>query len=111
MKIVFRPEDVSLSRGEFVRGQTRLGKALIEEIAFVGAYERVRLRMEVGGAEECKTDETPFYLTTQTPERQSTKSIIATRPKPEASATRLHVGERVVVALTSFTVLPSKGAS
>ena len=55
--------------------------------------------MEVGGAEECKTDETPYFLTTQTPERQSTKSIIATRPKPEASATRLHVGERVVVAL------------
>ncbi len=111
VKIVFRPEDVSLSRdrGDLVRGPSRLGKALIEEIAFVGAYERVRLRMEV--AEECKTDETPYYLTTQPPERQSTKSIIATRPKPEASATRLHVGERVVVALTSFTVLPSKGAS
>ena len=111
VKIVFRPEDVSLSRGELVRGQGRLGKAIIEEIAFVGAYERVRLQMEVGGADECKTDETPYYLTTQPPERQSTKSIIATRPKPEASATRLHVGERVVVALTSFSVLPSKGAN
>ncbi|HEV8429471.1 MAG TPA: ABC transporter ATP-binding protein [Pyrinomonadaceae bacterium] len=107
VKIVFRPEDVSLSRGDFLRsGLARLGTALIEEIAFVGAYERLRLRMEVGGAEECKTDETPYFLTTQTPERQSAKSIIATRPKPEASATRLHVGERVVVALTSFTVLP-----
>ena len=111
VKIIFRPEDVSLNRGELVRGQSRIGKALIEEIAFVGAYERLRLRMEVGGAEECKTDETPYYLTTQPPERQSTKSIIATRPKPEASATRLQVGELVVVALTSFTVLPSKGAS
>ena len=111
VKIIFRPEDVSLNRGELVRGQSRLGKALIEEVAFVGAYERVRLRMDIGGAEECKTDESPYYLTTETPERQTTKSIIATRPKPEASATRLHVGERVVVALTSFTVLPSKGAS
>jgi hypothetical protein len=89
-------------------GQSRLGKAIIEEVAFVGAYERVRLKMEVGSAEECKTDETPYYLTTETPEKRSTKSIIATRPKPEASATRLHVGERVVLALTSFTVLPSK---
>lgn len=111
VKIVFRPEDVSLNRGELVRGQSRLGTALIEEVAFVGAYERVRFQMEVGGAEECNTDETPYYLTTQPPERQSAKSIIATRPKPEASATRLHVGERVAVALTSFTVLPSKGAS
>jgi ABC-type Fe3+/spermidine/putrescine transport system ATPase subunit len=106
VKIVFRPEDVSLHRGDLLRpGHARLATALIEEVAFVGAYERLRLRMEVG-PEECKTDDTPYYLTTETPERQSTKSIIATRPKPEASATRLHVGERVVLALTSFTVLP-----
>lgn len=112
VKIVFRPEDVSLNRGELVRpGLSRIGKAIIEEVAFVGAYERVRLQMEVGGADECNTDDAKYLLTTQPPERQSTKSIIATRPKPEASATRLHVGERVVVALTSFTVLPSKGAS
>ncbi len=106
VKIVFRPEDVSLNRGDFPRpGHARLTNALIEEIAFVGAYERVRLRIEAGG-EECRTDETPYYLTTETPDRQPTKSIIATRPKPEASTTRFHVGERVVVALTSFTVLP-----
>jgi ABC-type Fe3+/spermidine/putrescine transport system ATPase subunit len=109
VKIVFRPEDVSLNRGDLLRpGQARLAIARVEEIAFVGAYERLRLRMEVGNAEECKTDETPYYLTTQTPERQSTKAIIATRPKPEASATRLQVGERVVVALTSFSVLRAK---
>lgn len=107
VKIVFRPEDVSLSRGDFLRsGHYRLSSALIEEIAFVGAYERLRLRLESG--EECKTDETPYYLTTETPDRKPSKSIIATRPKPEASSTRLQVGERVVVALTSFTVLPQK---
>ena len=110
VKIVFRPEDVSLNRGDFMRpGHARLASALIEEIAFVGAYERLRLRMEAG-PEECKTDETPFYLTTETPDRKPSKSIIATRPKPEASATRLQVGERVVVALTSFTVLPPQGS-
>jgi ABC-type Fe3+/spermidine/putrescine transport system ATPase subunit len=110
VKIVFRPEDVLLHRGELVRAEhARLSSARIEEIAFVGAYERVRLRMEAG-PEECKTDETPFYLTTETPERHSAKSIIATRPKPEASTTRLQVGERVTVALTSFTVLPPQRA-
>ena len=87
-------------------GHSRISSAVIEEITFVGAYERVRLRLERAGAEECRTDDTPYYLTTETPDRQVTKSIIATRPKPEASATRLQVGERVVVALTSFTVLP-----
>src|SRR5262249_32618498 len=103
VKIVFRPEDVSLNRGDFLRpGHSRLGSARIQEITFVGAYERLRLRMDLG-PEECRADETPYYLTTQPPENQTSKAIIATRPKPEASATRLHRGERVVVALTSFT--------
>ena len=109
VKIVFRPEDVSFNRGDFLRpGHARLASAVIEEITFVGAYERLRLRIQ--SAEECKTEETPYYLTTETPDRKPSKSIIATRPKPEASATRLHVGERVVLALTSFTVLASQGA-
>jgi ABC-type Fe3+/spermidine/putrescine transport system ATPase subunit len=108
VKIIFRPEDVSLSRGDFPRsGPAKLANGLIEEISFVGAYERLRIRLELGG-EECRADSTPYYLTTETPERQPSKSIIATRPKPEASSTRLHVGEKVAVALTSFTVLPQK---
>jgi len=111
VKIVFRPEDVSLTRGDLPRsGPARLASGRIEEVAFVGAYERLRIRLDMG-AEECKTDETPYYLTTETPERSSTKSIIATRPKPEASATRLQVGEKVTVALTSFTVLPQRSTN
>ena len=107
VKIVFRPEDISLSRGDFLRpGHAKIGNGIIDEIAFVGAYERVRLRLDRSSHEECKTDDSPYYLTTETPDRPTHKAIIATRPKPEASATRLHIGERVVVALTSFTVLP-----
>jgi ABC-type Fe3+/spermidine/putrescine transport system ATPase subunit len=106
VKIVFRPEDVSLSRNDFLRpGYARLSTAIIDEVTFIGAYERLRLRLERAAGEECKTLESPYYLTTETPDREPTKWIIATRPKPEASTTRLHVGERVVVALTSFTVL------
>ena len=109
VKIIFRPEDISLNRNDFLRpGQHRISAARIEEITFVGAFERLRLNLERNNSEECKVDDTPFYLTTETPDRKTTKSIIATRPKPEAAATRLHVGERVVVALTSFTVLPPK---
>src|SRR5262249_20393932 len=110
VKIVFRPEDVSLSRGDLPRSShARLASARIEEITFVGAYERLRLRLDKGGAEECKTDETAYPLTTETPGRKPSKPIIATHPKPEASATRLYVGEKFSVALTSFTALPQKG--
>ncbi|HEV8371022.1 MAG TPA: ABC transporter ATP-binding protein [Pyrinomonadaceae bacterium] len=108
VKIVFRPEDVALSKTEFVRPEHhKLCTALVEEISFVGAYERVRLQLEKGGRDECAVDDASFYLTTDTPESQSAKkSIIATRPKPEASATKLSIGERVVIAITYFTVLP-----
>jgi ABC-type Fe3+/spermidine/putrescine transport system ATPase subunit len=105
VKIVFRPEDVTLSRSDLLRADLyRISTATIAEITFVGAYERIRLHLHLTG-DECRTDDSPYYLTTETPERPQTKSIIATRPKPEAAATRLNVGERVVVAINSFTVL------
>ena len=109
VKIVFRPEDVALSKTDFVRpGQHRIGTAAIEEISFVGAYERLRLQLDQKGREDSRIDDDSFYLTSETPESHQVKSIIATRPKPEASATKLRIGERVVVAITSFTVLPQK---
>jgi ABC-type Fe3+/spermidine/putrescine transport system ATPase subunit len=84
VKIVFRPEDVVLSRRDLLLpGQTKISPALIEEIIFVGAFERIRLRLERNGGE----------------------TIMATRLKPDSSGTRLHVGDRVTVAITSFTVL------
>lgn len=108
VKIVFRPEDVVLSKGDIPRSAaSRISAARIEEISFVGAYERVRLRLD-RGIEECRTDDTPYYLTTDTPESQSTKAVIATRPKPDAAATRLQVGDRVMLGISSFTVLASK---
>jgi ABC-type Fe3+/spermidine/putrescine transport system ATPase subunit len=111
VKIVFRPEDVVLSPSDLLRpGLTKIASARIEEIIFVGAFERIRLRLDLAG-EECRRDETPYFLTTETPERQTSKSIVATRPKPEATATRLQAGDRVTVAITSFHVLePRKPA-
>jgi ABC-type Fe3+/spermidine/putrescine transport system ATPase subunit len=106
IKLVFRPEDVSLSKSDFPRPGARLSTAVIEEISFVGAYERLRMRLELVG-DDFRAGETPFYLTTDTPESQTTPLIIATRPKPEATTTKLRVGERVVATLTSFTVLPA----
>jgi ABC-type Fe3+/spermidine/putrescine transport system ATPase subunit len=105
VKIVFRPEDVVLNKNDFVRpGTSKISAARIEEITFVGAYERLRLRLD-RDVDDCRSADA-YYLTTDTPESQATKAIIATRPKPEAVATRLHIGDRVVVSLSSFTVLP-----
>ena len=107
VKLVFRPEDVSLSKtSEVPSGHTFIAKGIVESKNFVGAYERVSVRIDLSGSGACETNETPYYLTTETPESQTAKPIIATRPKPESSAVKLRVGDRVAVGLSSFTVLP-----
>ncbi len=107
VKLVFRPEDVSLSAtGQLPASHDCLANGIVEEKSFVGAYERISVRVDLTGGGACETNETPFYLTTETPESDTTKPIIATRPKPEASAVQLRVGDRVTVGLVSFTVLP-----
>ena len=107
IKIVFRPEDVSLNRTDFLKpGHFKLAPARVEEVSFVGAYERLRLRLDQPGTDECGNGATPYYLTTETPESRP-HTIMVTRPKPEATEARLKIGDRVIVAVTSFTVLRS----
>jgi ABC-type Fe3+/spermidine/putrescine transport system ATPase subunit len=109
VKLIFRPEDVLLGKSqELLSGYGCLSAGIIEETSFVGAYERVRIRLERGGSNSCDVGDTPFYLTTETPESQGAKPIIATRPKPETLATSMRIGDRVFLGLTSFTILPAK---
>jgi ABC-type Fe3+/spermidine/putrescine transport system ATPase subunit len=104
VKIVFRPEDVSLSKTQALpSGRVCLASGLVEETSFVGAYERVRIRLDpAGGA--CESGDTQYYLTTETPE--ASKPIIATRPKPETLEVKLRRGDRVFVGLSLFNILP-----
>ncbi|HKO96658.1 MAG TPA: ABC transporter ATP-binding protein [Pyrinomonadaceae bacterium] len=105
--LIFRPEDVLLSKTqELPNGLGCLSAGLVEETSFVGAYERVRLRLDPSGSNSGDAGDTPFYLTTETPESPTAKPIIATRPKPETLATELRIGDRVFLGITSFTILP-----
>ncbi|MBC8030440.1 MAG: ABC transporter ATP-binding protein [Pyrinomonadaceae bacterium] len=107
VKLIFRPEDVALSMTqELPSGHSCFAGAIVEETSFVGAYERLRLRLDPAGGNSCDTGDTPYYLTTETPESQTAKPIIATRPKPETMAVKLRRGDRVFIGLTSFTLLP-----
>ncbi len=106
VKLVFRPEDVRLSKtGSLPGGHCRVSNGVIEEIHFVGAYERLNVRLDFTDSLVCDGVETPFYLTTETPESEAAKPVMATRPRPEAMTNKLRVGDRVVVGLASFTVL------
>ena len=116
VKLVFRPEDVVLTKSsDAPKEHSCIARGIVEITNFVGAYERVSVRIDLSESGSCETNETPYYLTTETPESQTSKPIIATRPKPEATAIKLRQGDRVNVNLSSFTVLPdtagTKGSS
>jgi sulfate/thiosulfate transport system ATP-binding protein len=109
VKLVFRPEDVVLSEtGALPEAARRLTNGIIEEINFVGAYERLNVRLDLVARQAQQTDKPPLYnVTINTLDRRSGVPIIVTRPKPDAQITRLQVGMRVAVGLKVFRVLPN----
>lgn len=109
VKLVFRPEDVSLSKTSALpQGHDCLASGLVEETSFVGAYERLRIRLDPSSGGSCETTDAAYLLTTETPESQTAKPIIVTRPKPETMEVKISRGDRVFLGLKSFTVLPGK---
>jgi len=108
VKLVFRPEDAHLSiGGALPEGCRRLTNGRIEEKHFVGAYERLTVRLDLV-ARRAVAGEPPLYqVTINTEERRAGLPIFVTRPKPETASTPLKVGDRVAVGLTAFRVLPN----
>ncbi|HEX8097786.1 MAG TPA: ABC transporter ATP-binding protein, partial [Pyrinomonadaceae bacterium] len=90
VKLVFRPEDVSLSRtGQLSEGCRRLSNGVVEEVNFVGAYERLTLRLDLTARRTGDGDPPLYDVTINTPERRLGVPIFVTRPKPEAGAAPL----------------------
>ncbi len=106
VKLVFRPEDVCISQDANLPGTCRrLANGVIQEVNFVGAYERLSVRLDL--THRKGDNEELYQVTINTPQRMTGIPIIVTRPKPEASATRYKPGDRVAIGLTSFSVLPN----
>src|SRR5437667_2636873 len=106
VKLVFRPEDVCVSQdANLPESCRRLTNGVIEEVNFVGAYERLTVRLDLTHR---KGDTDALYeVTINTPQRMTGVPIMVTRPKPEASATKYKTGDRVAIGLKSFSVLPN----
>jgi ABC-type spermidine/putrescine transport systems, ATPase components len=86
VKLVFRPEDVFLRRPEnLTRDYQRLTDGVVEEVNFVGAYERVVVRLDL----------------------PSPQPIVVTRPKSETTIFPLKKGQKVIAGLVSFRILPN----
>jgi ABC-type Fe3+/spermidine/putrescine transport system ATPase subunit len=108
VKLVFRPEDVRLSRdARLPEACRRLANGVIEEVSFVGAYERLNVRLDLTHRPQNENEPPLYQVTVNTPQRMIGVPIIVTRPKPEDNATKFQVGDRVAVGLTSFSVLPN----
>jgi sulfate/thiosulfate transport system ATP-binding protein len=108
VKLVFRPEDVCLSRdASLPESCRRLANGVIEEINFVGAYERLNIRLDLTHRQQSNSEPPLYQVTINTPEQMTGVPIMATRPKPDASTTRFQLGDRIAVGLTSFSVLPN----
>lgn len=108
LKLIFRPEDVVLSKSqEGLASHTCLSGAVVEETSFVGAFERVRLRIDQGLGTTCEPGDMSYLLTTEAPERPTAKPVLATRPKPIALSAPLRRLDRVFIGITNFTILPA----
>jgi sulfate transport system ATP-binding protein len=108
IKIVFRPEDVYLSRsGALPANCRRLTNGIVEEIDFVGAYERLRLRLDLTARQPVGNEPPLYNVTVNTLEKPTGIPVIVTRPKSEAQATRLQINDRVAIGLIAFRVLPN----
>jgi ABC-type Fe3+/spermidine/putrescine transport system ATPase subunit len=86
VKLVFRPEDVFLRKPEnLTQHYQKLTDGTVEEVNFVGAFERVVVRLNVSARQP----------------------IIVTRPKTETTAFPLVTGQKVDVGLVRFRILPN----
>jgi len=109
VKLVFRPEDVCLSPdAKLPEACRRLANGVIEEVSFVGSYERLNVRLDLAHRPQTAELTAPLYqVTINTPDKMIGVPIMATLPKPEANTTRYKPGDRVAVGLTSFSLLPN----
>jgi len=108
VKLVFRPEDVCVSQdANLPEGCRRLANGVIEEVNFVGAYERLNVRLDLTHRQQPENEPPLYQVTINTPERMTGVPIMVTRPKPEANTTKYKAGDRVAIGLTSFSVLPN----
>ncbi len=83
-KLVIRPEDVFLRRPEnLTQNYQKLSDGRVEEVSFIGAYERVTVRVGLPGSD----------------------TITVTRPKTETGNFPLKAGMEVPVGLVRYRIL------
>jgi sulfate transport system ATP-binding protein len=108
VKIVFRPEDVVLSKtGSLPSDCRRLAYGIIEEARFAGGYERLVVRLNLNLLVESEEGSTISGSNASLLEGRIGVPIVVTRSKIEAQKLPFEVGERVLAGLTALRALPN----
>jgi ABC-type Fe3+/spermidine/putrescine transport system ATPase subunit len=88
-KLVVRPEDLFLRKPEnLTQKYQKLADGVIEEVSFIGAFERVLIRMDL----------------------PDNPTFVVTRPKTETAAFPLVVGKKVTAGVVRFRILRDPGS-
>jgi nucleotide-binding universal stress UspA family protein len=103
VQALFRPEDVALAREAETMDVPRLGQAVVEEVSFGGAYERLRLRLPAISGVRSISPPVTF----------GSNSILvdATRSPEQAARFPLHAGDGAWVGVHRIHVLAHPGLS
>jgi ABC-type Fe3+/spermidine/putrescine transport system ATPase subunit len=87
VRLIFRPEDVFLRRPEnLIQKYRLLTNGTVEDVSFVGAFERVGVRVNLPGCDK----------------------IMVNRPKTETAAFPLHAGTEVPIGLVRFRLIKAE---
>ena len=101
VQVLFRPEDVVLASSAATLSAPLLGEAEVEQSTFVGAFERLRLRISAPAGVRSIAPAVPFGSTSMLVE--------ATRTQGQAKHLPLHVGDRAVMGVQRMHALTHPG--
>lgn len=109
IKVVFRPEDVSLNfQPQFLDTPFYLGRGVVEELSYVGPTERLAVRLSLwpprNSAADASDQRPKLYLVDET--YAEGFPIVVYRTKWEASDMELSMGDPVVLGLKHYHLLP-----
>lgn len=106
VKVVFRPEDTTLNfQLQLLDTPHHLGTAIVEDISYAGATERLLIRLTGKPRPRVATSSKPSHLSPIDETFIDGLALTVTRTKWEASEMALGVGDSVVVGLKDYRLL------
>jgi sulfate/thiosulfate transport system ATP-binding protein len=107
VKLVFRPEDLVLNfQPQLLDTPYYLGAAIVDDASYIGPSERLVVRLSLRPPRGSEPGDRKANLTLVDESFSDTFPIIVSRSKWDASEMQLSPGDRVVVGLKDYRVLP-----